>query len=141
MNTRFLRFRGHSLLILTGIAMSGTILAQRTEKTSLGEFLEEIRVTAPRLVTKQVVGRTLAGSKVELITLERRVSYADLDLAVHADVTQLTTRVNEMAKEACADLAKMYPLSDPKTPDCVRAAVAAAKPQLDAAVAAADKHE
>jgi hypothetical protein len=33
----------------------------------------------------------------------------------------------------------MYPLSDPKTPDCVRAAVADAKPQLDAAIAAASK--
>jgi UrcA family protein len=128
-------------MMLSGIAMSGTILAQRAEEATLREFLEEIRVTAPRLVTKQVVGRTSAGSKVELITLERRVSYADLDLALQADVTQLTTRVDEMAKEACADLAKMYPQSDPKTPDCIREAVAAAKPQVDAAVAAAGKHE
>jgi UrcA family protein len=122
---------------LTGIATSNVILAQQIEENGL----EEITVTAPRLVTKQVVGRTSAGSKVELITLQRRVSYADLDLALHANVAQLETRVNDIAKEACDDLAKMYPLSDPKTPDCVRAAVAAAKPQLDAAIAAAGKHE
>jgi UrcA family protein len=124
-------------MVLTGIATSNVILAQQIEENGL----EEITVTAPRLVTKQVLGRTSAGSKVELITLQRRVSYADLDLALHANVAQLETRVNDIAKEACDDLAKMYPLSDPKTPDCVRAAVAAAKPQLDAAVAAAGKHE
>jgi UrcA family protein len=124
-------------MVLTGIATSNVILAQQIEENGL----EEITVTAPRLVTKQVVGRTSAGSKVELITLQRRVSYADLDLALHANVAQLETRVNDIAKEACDDLAKMYPLSDPKTPDCVRAAVAAAKPQLDAAIAAAGKHE
>jgi UrcA family protein len=124
-------------MVLTGIATGNAILAQQIEENSL----EEITVTAPRLVTKQVVGRTAAGSNVELITLQRRVSYADLDLALHANVAQLETRVNDIAKEACEDLAKMYPLSDPKTPDCVRAAVATAKPQLDAAVAAAGKHE
>jgi UrcA family protein len=58
------------------------------------------------------------------------VSYADLDLAVHTDVTQLETRINDTAKEACDDLAKMYPLSDTKTPDCVRQAIAGAKPQI-----------
>jgi UrcA family protein len=124
-------------MVLAGIATSDAVLAQQTEENGL----DEITVTAPRLVTKQVVGRTSAGSKVELITLQRRVSYADLDLALHANVTQLETRVNDIAQEACDDLAKMYPLSDPKTPDCVRAAVAAAKPQLDAAIAAAGKHE
>lgn len=88
-----------------------------------------------------MVGRTSTGSTVELITLQRRVSYADLDLALHANVALLETRVNDIAKQACDDLATMYPLSDPKTPDCVRAAVAATKGQLDAAVAAAGKHE
>lgn len=137
MNTRFIRLGSSSLMVLTGIATSGVILAQQIEENGL----DEITVTAPRLVTKQVVGRTSSGSKVELITLQRRVSYADLDLALHANVAQLETRVNDIAKEACDDLAKMYPLSDAKTPDCVRAAVAGAKAQLDAAVTAAGKHE
>jgi UrcA family protein len=137
MNTRFLRLGSRCLMVLAGITTSGVILGQQTEEIGL----EEIIVTAPRLVTTQVVGRTSAGSKIELITLQRRVSYADLDLAQHANVAQLETRVNELAKEACDDLAKMYPLSDPKTPDCVRAAVAGAKAQLDAVIAAAGKHQ
>jgi hypothetical protein len=52
---------------------------------------------------------------------------------------EIEARLNDVAQEACKDLAKMYPLSDPKTPDCVRAAVADAKPQLDAAIAAASR--
>jgi len=109
MNTRFLRLGSRCLMLLTGIATVDVILAQQIEENGL----EEITVTAPRLVTKQVVGRTPAGSEVELIALQRRVSYADLDLALHANVAQLEAGVNDVAKEACDDLAKMYPLSDP----------------------------
>lgn len=121
-------------MVLTGIAADDAILAQQPEQNGASE----ITVTAPRTVTKQVIERNAPGN-IEQITLQRHVSYADLDLILHADVQQLEARVNDVAKEACEDLAKMYPLSDPKTPDCVRAAVADARAQLDAAIAAASK--
>jgi hypothetical protein len=47
--------------------------------------------------------------------------------------------VNEVAKEACDQLARVYPLSDPQTPDCVKAAVDKAMAQVRDAVAAANK--
>jgi UrcA family protein len=121
-------------MVLTGTAAGDAILAQPAEQNGASE----ITVTAPRTVTKQVVERTATGN-IELITLQRRVSYADLDLTRHADVVQLEARVNDVAKEACEDPAKTYALSDPKTPDCVRAAVADARPQLNAAIAAASR--
>jgi hypothetical protein len=51
----------------------------------------------------------------------------------------LEKRVNDVAKEACDTLAKMYPLSDPNTPNCVEQATKDAKPQIDRVVIAATK--
>ena len=133
----YIRCAARSLVLVASVATgSGALIAQQNKD----QGLTEITVTAPRLVTKRVVGRTPAGSEVELVSLTRRVSYADLNLALHTDVTQLETRIDAIAKQACEDLAKMYPLSDPKTPDCVHEAVRSAKPQLDTVVAAAGKH-
>jgi UrcA family protein len=102
--------------------------------------LEEITVVAPRLVTRPA-GRTAAGSKVELISLTRHVVYSDLNLTLHNDVVQLEKRVSDVAKEACDTLAKMYPLSDPNTPNCVEQAGKDAKAQIDRLAAAAMKDQ
>jgi UrcA family protein len=74
-----------------------------------------------------------------LVSLTRRVSYADLNLATNADVVELEERIEATARLACGQLAEMFPLSDPNTPDCVREAVAGAKAQADEAVAAVSK--
>lgn len=123
------------LSLFAGFVITGTATAQQA-----GQGLEEITVVAPRAVTRTTVGRTNVGGKVELISLTRRVDYSDLDLAEHSDVMELQKRIDDIAKESCQDLAKLYPLSDPKTPDCVKEALASAKPQLDKAVMAAAKH-
>jgi UrcA family protein len=103
--------------------------------------LQEITVVAPRLVTRDA-GRTAAGSKVELISLTRHVVYGDLNLTLHNDVMALEKRVNDVAKESCDTLAKMYPLSDPNTPNCVEQATKEAKKQIDQlATAAAKGHQ
>lgn len=102
--------------------------------------LQEITVVAPRLVTRQA-GRTAAGSKVELISLTRHVVYSDLNLTLRNDVMELEKRVSEVAKEACDTLAKMYPLSDPNTPNCVEQAAKDAKAQIDQLAAAAMKDQ
>ena len=102
--------------------------------------LEEITVVAPRLVTRPA-GRTGAGSKVELISLTRHVVYKDLNLTLHSDVMQLEKRVNDVASEACDTLAKMYPLSDPNTPNCIEQAAKGAKTQIDLLAAAAMKDQ
>lgn len=115
---------------------SGAATAQ--QQGSQARAQEEVIVEAPRLVRKEV-GRGDLGGKVELISLTRRVSYADLNLAMHADVMKLEQRINDTAKEACGQLAQMYPLADPKTPNCVRQAVDGAMKQAQKVIDSAAK--
>lgn len=121
------------LAFLTGLAVEGPTAVAQSSST-----LDEITVVAPRLV-KRTVGRTAVGAKVELISLTRHVVYTDLNLVRHADVMTLEQRVDDVAKEACEQLAQMYPLSDPSTPNCVEQALRSAKAQVDQVVAAAEK--
>lgn len=115
------------------LVASAPIAAQR-----VGDPIFEITVIAPRLI-RQEVGRTNSGTPVEMISLTRRVDYQDLNLKQQASVVELETRVSEVAQEACGQLANAFPLSDPKTPDCVKDAVAKAMAQVRAVVAAANK--
>jgi len=120
---------------LTAVVLtaSAPIAAQR-----VGDPIFQITVIAPRLV-RQEVGRTSSGAAVDMISLTRHVDYKDLDLRQQVSVAELETRVKEVAEEACAQLARAYPLSDAKTPDCVKDAAGKAMAQVKAAVAAANK--
>jgi UrcA family protein len=95
-----------------------------------------ITVIAPRAVRQQV-GRTAGGAQLEIISLTRHVSYADLDLAMYAHVLELEKRVNEMAQTACEQLAALYPLAETETPECVRQAAEGAMTQVRQVAAAA----
>src|SRR5512143_3103118 len=121
------------LAFVAGFAIDGGTAHAQQSGTG-----EEITVVAPRLVTR-TEGRSPVGAKVELISLTRHVVYKDLNLTVHNDVMALEKRVNDVAKEACDTLAKMYPLSDPNTPNCVEQATKDAKKQVDQVVAAAGR--
>ena len=120
------------LALIAGFAVEGG-----TARAQQGSTLEEITVVAPRLVTR--TDRTPIGPRVELISLTRHVVYRDLNLTLHNDVVTLEKRVNDIARESCDTLAKMYPMSDPNTPNCVEQAVRDAKKQVDQVVAAAGK--
>lgn len=118
-------------LIVIGLAIaSGPAIAQE---------VKEVIVEAPRAVVRKVE-RTNTGAPVEILTLTRRVSYADLDLSKSADAATLETRINDTAKDSCTQLDKMIPLlgrSDDG--DCVKKAVDGAMVQAKAAIAAAQK--
>ena len=81
--------------------------------------------------------RKKALSKTELISVTRRVNYADLDLALYADVMTLEKRVDDTAVEACRQLLKSYPFASPNSPDCIRRTLHGAKAQVDQAITAA----
>jgi UrcA family protein len=106
------------------------------QKVRVGDPIFELVVVAPRLVRREV-DRTNAGSPVELVSLTRRVSYADLDLKMHANVLELEKRIENVAKEACEQLAVVFPLSESTTADCVDDAVDGAREQARAAIEAA----
>lgn len=119
------------LAVVTGSMLtSGPALGQEQAKAP-----EEITVQAPRLIREQ---STLSGGKTELISLTRRVSYADLDLTKHKDVMMLEQRIKDTAREACTALAKMYPNADASNPDCMRQAEKGAMDQANSVVAAAE---
>jgi UrcA family protein len=104
---------------------------------ALAQDISEVIIQAER-PTKVVVGRSSAtGAPIEVITLTRRVNFADLDIKTVAGATELETRVSETAKDACKQLDSLYPLI--KDADCVKRATDGAMVQVRTAVASAQK--
>jgi UrcA family protein len=81
--------------------------------------------------------RSVGPSAVVLETLSRPVSYADLDLILHADVLELQNRVRRMAKAICDRLHDTHPFTSPQGDACVQQAVKDALTQVQSAVAEA----
>jgi UrcA family protein len=79
---------------------------QATETSGVNE---EITIVAPRVVQRKVVGRTTIGAPIEVISLSRPVSYADLDLSTQEGRAELRKRIENTAKAACKELDVMYP--------------------------------
>ncbi len=121
--------------IATGFALqSGSVVAQEAI-----EEMEEITVEAP-IIRRQVGGPAVIGEKTEVMQINRRVSYADLDLSKPADVTELENRIEAAAKESCEKLFDMF-LSDPwdrqEVKRCTIRAVNGTDEQVKAAVKSA----
>jgi UrcA family protein len=117
-----------ALLTLGAIAVGAVFAA---------EPVGEVTVEAKR--ETKVVGRSYTGAPIELVSLTRRVSYADLDLKTQIGAAELEKRVNETAQAACKQLDDLYPLTAPGGPSCVKGAVEDAMTQARAAIAAAAK--
>lgn len=134
MTSRFLM----SSALIKGVVGSCVLLGAEAgaQKVRVEEPIFELVVVAPRLVRHEV-DRTNAGSRVELVSLTRRVSYADLDLKSHANVVELEKRIENVAKEACEQLAGVFPLSESSTADCVEDAIDGTMEHVRAAIEAA----
>ncbi len=127
-------------LVATGfiIKTDPAIAQQASEEQTSEEVQELILVEAP--IERRKVGRADAiGARTEIIELRRQVSFADLDLSKHADVTELEKRIETTAKESCEKLDEMYPLA---TPDsirrCTESAIKSTEEKVQAAIAAAE---
>lgn len=125
--------------MLAALTIGSGAAGVSAQTVRVGEPVFELTVVAPRLVRRQMSRESATGAPVELVSLTRRVSFSDLDLAKHADVLELDRRIETVAREACDQLASVFPLSDPKTPDCVAEAVAGAKTQANQAALAAGR--
>lgn len=136
MHCQALQRRAMASMLAALVTVSGATSA-RAQPARVGEPVFELTVVAPRLVRKQAAREGATGAPVELVSLTRRVAYADLDLTLHADVQELDRRIEAVAREACEQLARVFPLSDPATPDCVAEALKGAKSQAAEAVRAA----
>jgi len=130
---------GTAFLALAGIGFvipAGPAIAQQSNVKT-----EEFIVVGAPIERSRVVGRSATtGADIEEIELKRQVSYADLDLSMHADVMTLQTRIEDTAKESCKELSDMFPLNPSNSSEiatCTRKAVDSANEQLQAAIAAA----
>jgi UrcA family protein len=128
--------------LFVGIAV-GT-LASGAVSTSFAAppEVEEVTVTASRILTETPAGSTTTGVPIVDISLSYGVSYAGLDLASHSGATELEKRVREAAQAACKEITRQRPLVH-MTPDdatCAKVATDKAMPKVHELVAAAEKH-
>ena len=124
-------------LVASGLTIAfDSAKAQQASEEQTSDVIEEIvEVESP--IERERVGPT--GMTIEIIGLRRQVSFADLDLSKHADVTELERRVETTAKESCEKLEDMYPL--PRNPSrsadirrCTKKAIEGAAEEIQLAV-------
>jgi UrcA family protein len=122
-------------MLLGGLVVSNYALAQNSDAN------EQITVVAPYITheTQSVLG---AGNKgvYDTNTLTKEVSYSDLDLSKSSDDDRFIQRINDTAKESCAELKAKYP--DPThapvgNDDCVKAAAGQAMIVADSLISRA----
>jgi UrcA family protein len=106
------------------------------------ETTQEITIVAPFVVQQKVVGRSsTTGAPIVIMSVSRRVSFADLDLGKASDATALRKRITDAAKAACDQLDQVQPSrtlpSVRANRACVKTAIADAMPLADAVIAAA----
>jgi len=68
-----------------------------------------LTVTAPRVVRGEAGSIGLRGTPIEVVSLSRTVSFADLDLATETGANELRKRILYGALAACDDLDAKYP--------------------------------
>lgn len=135
------------LTMSAALLMAAPALAQPAPSDAAGEV---VTVTAPSVVfhkSKSSAGTRMTGGgmlrPIEVISVNRSVSYADLDLTKNTDVDTFTKRIDDAAKDACAVLDKRYPknIYIPVTPDdnCAKNAAGNAMRIADQVIAAAKK--
>lgn len=106
---------------------------------AVAQGMDEITVQGKRMIQVKNEDRTSSGYVVRDIALSYGVSFAGLDLAKHADVMTLQTRVKDAAAAACKEIGKQYPLSVPNDADCAKETADKAMVKVNEVVAAAAK--
>jgi UrcA family protein len=106
-------------------ATSGTLTP--TPGPATHEQNEEIIIHAPETVVKRTPAdpRPYRLQNAEVITGEKPVTFADLDLSKPGDVMELQRRISDTARDICQELNRRYPRTQFQVVvdrDCVRAA-------------------
>jgi len=121
-----LRF-GFPLAIALATA-STAVIAQQIDQP-------DVKIEAGK-VQQTMVRLSDTGTPIERFWVDRKVSYADLDLTTTSGATELMRRLTEAAKEACAQVHTADPvdLSDMDDASCMRTATDGALKQAQAAI-------
>jgi len=96
---------------------------------------QEITVEAPRSVPMPVERSPYTGAAIAVTTVRMTVLYADLDLATARDADRLMLRIRNVARDACKQLDRLYPLNPDE--NCIDSTVEKAAPLGQAVIAAA----
>jgi UrcA family protein len=119
-------------LVASALALTGTAAAQNSSTRQDNDSqLSQITVQATHDVQKKQVGMSYTGIPIEEVSLTRHVGFSDLDLKTPAGKDELDKRIKTVAKEACEQIKKLYPLEqwDTDTRSCVADAVKGARVQ------------
>jgi UrcA family protein len=119
-------------LVAFAFALTGTAAAQNSNsKQGNDNQMPQITVQAAHEVQKKQVGMTYTGIPIEEVSLSRHVGFRDLDLTIPAGKEELDKRIKAVAKEACEQLEKLYPLEqwETDTRTCIADAVKGAMKQ------------
>ena len=109
--------------ILLATAGAGLLL---TALPVQAQTVSGVVVTAPRSI-----GRNAAtGASIDLVTMETRVVYKDLDLKTVAGSKALDKRIADAARSACTSLENLYPVGSPDTVVCTKEAIKGAQAQV-----------
>lgn len=101
------------LLVPAALLLAAPSLAEPAGLESAGEV---VTVTAPSVVIHEskatASSRATGGGMlrpIEVVSVNRSVSYADLDLSKSGDVATFARRIDDAARDACATLDRRYP--------------------------------
>jgi UrcA family protein len=121
------------------LVSAGATLAATNASPNQGATMQPITVQAHHGVQKKQVGLSYTGIPIEQVSLSREVGYGDLDLSTPEGKAKLEKRIKTVAREACGQLHKLYPLDtwDTDNRTCIADAVDRAMNQEKAIVAGA----
>jgi len=88
--------------------------------SAIAQPMEVVTVEAAR---STVVGQSRYGVPIREVTIQSRVSYADLDLTSASGALQLENRIKETAKATCEQIKVAIPAEDSSQAACVKDAV------------------
>jgi UrcA family protein len=130
------------VLLAFAFALTGTAAAQNSNSQQHNDNqIPQITVQASHEVQRKQVGMSYTGIPVEEVSLSRHVGFRDLDLTTAAGKDELDKRIKAVAKEACNQIQKLYPLEqwDTDTRTCIADAVKGAMAQEQTILASSSK--
>ncbi|MCW1428988.1 UrcA family protein [Novosphingobium sp. JCM 18896] len=119
------------------LAIAAAVAAQAAEPAEDAAIVVEAPRALPLPPPAPATRDGFTGAPTVTTTVRISALYGDLDLSQPAQAARLTTRVERVARDACATLDRLYPLNPDA--DCVSRTVARAMPSVEAIVAAAQK--
>ena len=104
--------------------------------TSLAQPMPQVIVEAPHIEKSTQTGP--AGQRRETLSIVYKVDYSDLNLATNSGAVELQNRIKDSAKQACQQLAKLFPDTAEGDTPCVQGAIKSAMVQANKFIAAAE---